>query len=700
MVEGNTTEPPKVVMQGPDADVPVFMSEVGQGRFKCSYLPRTPGLHQLGISCGGLQLPGFPLYIEARVEEPVYLRDVVPPTIPVIHKVPPPDNSHLLPPVFASGQGLSMGMIQSPSEFMIENATDDPEIQLVSADSDVLVRCFKVDDYKYRCLYVPTIPGFYMLYISIKGLQLKDSPFKVIVHLQPEAYACDPHHDIQSHDIYHSDIDYNDHVHHEFLQTSAMDKFTEPCHGDIISTKKPSIFSKAYAQGSGIGSAQLNQLAEFFINDAEAEPMGKLNGVEHDVGVVFEKVSSGQYRGTYTITKPGMYMLTIVCDGMLVAGSPFKIQVKGLLRASQAEIYRMGSRVCRENPQTTLTIINPYNFTQPTLPIVAPKPVCLPPKSQADNVAGRVVVAGNGLMCSIVEHHSEFIADVSNAGEGYLAAKLVGIATTVDVFCQPMGEGMYNCSYTPRQQGAYLLNVTWSDKPVPGSPFKINVTSSVDPSKVKLLGDYQNAGALTGKCVTVMVDASAAGRDVLQASCKAPSIFVSCEVVEVTEGKFNVTFVPEEAGVHILNLTYANAHVPGCPLTIRVAGQVDPSKVVLSGEGIKGGVLAHFKSDFSVDTRGAGPGQLTCRMRGKKGTFKIEMTRDPGQNRLIHCHFDPTEVGVYVLETKWSGQHVPGSPHSIHLVDSLQQLEQLNSTGAYNGGSVETLTGATSAFYE
>lgn len=110
-----------------------------------------------------------------------------------------------------------------------------------------------------------------MLYISIKGLQLKDSPFKVIVHLQPEAYACDPHHDIQSHDIYHSDIDYNDHVHHEFLQTSAMDKFTEPCHGDIISTKKPSIFSKAYAQGSGIGSAQLNQLAEFFINDAEGE---------------------------------------------------------------------------------------------------------------------------------------------------------------------------------------------------------------------------------------------------------------------------------------------------------------------------------------------------------------------------------------------------------------------------------------------
>lgn len=34
--------------------------------------------------------------------------------------------------------------------------------------------------------------------------------------------------------------------------------------------------------------------------------MGKLNGVEHDVGVVFEKVSSGQYRGTYTITKPGL----------------------------------------------------------------------------------------------------------------------------------------------------------------------------------------------------------------------------------------------------------------------------------------------------------------------------------------------------------------------------------------------------------
>ena len=48
-------------------------------------------------------------------------------------------------------------------------------------------------------------------------------------------------------------------------------------------------------------------------------------------------------------------------------------------------------------------------------------------------------------------------------------------------------------------------------------------------------------------------------------------------------------------------------------------GHVDPSRVVVSGRGLEDGVLATFDSSFTVDTRGAGPGQLNCKMKGKKG---------------------------------------------------------------------------------
>lgn len=43
------------------------------------------------------------------------------------------------------------------------------------------------------------------------------------------------------------------------------------------------------------------------------------------------------------------------------------------------------------------------------------------------------------------------------------------------------------------------------------------------------------------------------------------------------------------------------------------------SNVKVSGDGIKSGLLATYQSTFIVDTRGAGPGQLTVKVRGRKG---------------------------------------------------------------------------------
>jgi filamin len=59
--------------------------------------------------------------------------------------------------------------------------------------------------------------------------------------------------------------------------------------------------------------------------------------------------------------------------------------------------------------------------------------------------------------------------------------------------------------------------------------------------------------------------------------------------------------------------------VPGSPFSLRVAGAPDPSKVRVYGPGIEHGVLATFQSRFICDTRGAGAGQLTVRIRGPKG---------------------------------------------------------------------------------
>lgn len=63
--------------------------------------------------------------------------------------------------------------------------------------------------------------------------------------------------------------------------------------------------------------------------------------------------------------------------------------------------------------------------------------------------------------------------------------------------------------------------------------------------------------------------------------------------------------------------------IPGSPFTIRIAGAPDASKVRVYGPGIEPGVLATYQSRFICDTRGAGAGQLTVRIRGPKGSYNF-----------------------------------------------------------------------------
>lgn len=75
--------------------------------------------------------------------------------------------------------------------------------------------------------------------------------------------------------------------------------------------------------------------------------------------------------------------------------------------------------------------------------------------------------------------------------------------------------------------------------------------------------------------------------------------------------------------IYELNIIYKffliGEHVSGSPFYLRVMGAPDASKVRVHGPGIEHGVLATFQSRFLCDTRGAGAGQLTVRVRGPKG---------------------------------------------------------------------------------
>lgn len=100
------------------------------------------------------------------------------------------------------------------------------------------------------------------------------------------------------------------------------------------------------------------------------------------------------------------------------------------------------------------------------------------------------------------------------------------------------------------------------------------------------------------------------------------------------------------------------------------------------GPGIEHGVLPLFQSRFICETKGAGAGQLTVRIRGPKGAFRVEMARDNTKERSILCKYDPTEPGAYRIEIKWSGEHVPNSPFDVFIFDTQLELNRFLQNGS------------------
>ncbi|KAM9705439.1 LOW QUALITY PROTEIN: filamin-C-like [Menidia menidia] len=128
-------------------------------------------------------------------------------------------------------------------------------------------------------------------------------------------------------------------------------------------------------------------------------------------------------------------------------------------------------------------------------------------------------------------------------------------------------------SFTPKEVGEHVVSVKKNGKHVTNSPFKIMVGQSQigDASKVKVYGQ----GLAEGHTLQVsqfMVDTRNAGYGGLGLSIEGPSkVDINCDDVE--DGTCKVTYCPTEPGNYIINIKFADQHVPGSPFTVKIFGE-------------------------------------------------------------------------------------------------------------------------------
>ncbi|XP_060571832.1 filamin-A-like isoform X3 [Ruditapes philippinarum] len=627
----------------------------GNGEYKVEWMPRMPGRHTIDVQFSGVQIDGSPFYVDVFDLSTIRI-----------------DN-------------FRHGTVGDEAGFSVDfsNAgTLDQEIQIVGPSGIDVVYDSRELGYLWKdYLYEPEEPGKYQIYIKYGGFQIPGCPFTQ----------------------------------------------------DIADGGLPS------ASGSGLFFAEEDKPAVFNVEVGrrKGDLRVSVSGPNSIAKCSVDPQADGSYTVTYIPVETGIFDISVTWNNTDIPGSPYhpkvidarKVRiiggwqhfmdsnervnlVVGERKQLPFDISEAGPGTLRAEvkaPSKTLDVdIDTHTMGRAVIEFVPEEegphyihifwsdiPLVNSPflgfAIQHTPDASKLILTGRGLKEAVVREEAEFIIDGSQAGRGNPDVVLSGVRAEVNVKINPIGNGKFRCTYIPILPGAYLLHITWNGRQLRGSPYKVNVIGAFYPNRVVVNGV---GGAILGREMNVGIDTRKAGPGELTAYCMGPHQVAYCELEDNHDGTFRLGVKAQESGRHVLQIKYGGEHVQGSPFVYKVTAQPDASKVRVHGPGVEHGILATYISRFIVETRGAGAGQLTVRIRGPKGAFQVEMYRDSQRDRTILCRFDPTECGLYIISVKWSGVDVPGSPFHVHILDTQEELEQVLNEVSYSFGTSQSHGGS------
>merc|ERR550532_204467 len=143
------------------------------------------------------------------------------------------------------------------------------------------------------------------------------------------------------------------------------------------------------------------------------------------------------------------------------------------------------------------------------------------------------------------------------------------------------GNGVFRIEFTTVEAGSYVIDVNVSGLSVPNSPL---IAKAYDASLIKVT---DISDGVVADLSTFRVDASKAGEGQLEISINDGDVPNAVQVLG--GGKCLVTFTPEQAITHEIEVTFNNDQVPGSPFLCRVmdpknskslSKSVDPDSLV------------------------------------------------------------------------------------------------------------------------
>ncbi|XP_052780237.1 filamin-A-like isoform X2 [Mya arenaria] len=241
----------------------------------------------------------------------------------------------------------------------------------------------------------------------------------------------------------------------------------------------------------------------------------------------------------------------------------------------------------------------------------------------------------------------------------------------------PVAEGVYECTYYPEDEGNCTVDVTFDNKPVPNSPFRVAVQPGSPADKVRVTGDGIQPTVLASIPQQFVIDTRAAPKPaetdvVIQ---RPDGTFIRPAIQDNKDRTYTVQYTPEDCGPYNINVTYDKEPVNGAPFQTTALPTGDASKCKIT-DGFQPTIPVDKETVITVDATEAGTGKVTCRIRSPTGA-EIDIDIVENTDGTFSINFTPTFPGDYSISIKFGGQTIPEGEYIVQAVDDAEWQEYL-----------------------
>ncbi|XP_032996887.1 filamin-B isoform X2 [Lacerta agilis] len=289
--------------------------------------------------------------------------------------------------------------------------------------------------------------------------------------------------------------------------------------------------------------------------------------------------------------------------------------------------------------------------------------------------ASRARVSGRGLVEGRTFEMCDFIVDTRDAGYGGISLAVEG-PSKVDIQTEDLEDGTCRVSYFPTVPGVYIVSTKFADEHIPGSPFTVKISGEGRVKESITRTRRAPSVATVGSLCDLNLKIPEIDIGDMSARVTSPSgRMTDAEIAEHDKNTYCVRFVPQEMGVHNVDVKYRGQHVPGSPFqfTVGPLGEGGANKVRAGGPGLER-AEAGIPAEFSIWTREAGAGGLSIAVEGPS---KAEIAFEDHKDGSCGVSYTAQEPGNYEVSIKFNDEHIPESPYLVPVIAPSDDARRL-----------------------